>query len=394
MNTNSLNRTVYISDNLPFLKALDTESIDLVVIDPPFSKNQTFSGTLKPPLTSEESRIERELMASWGVVDPGTAYDAGLEYPDESGEDAQFDDIWNFQVRVYEDWMERLESVCPGAYWLIQSTRYTHGDGTAAYIAFMVERMLEIRRILRPTGSVFLHCDHEADAYLRQMMDAVFGAANFRNQIVWQRAATKKGSMTRALANDADYILWYAKSDRVRLRVEGITTPYDMENLDEKTLTKYSMKDTQGRRIQLTSIVAPGSSNGESGKTIVFGDEVLSPPLGQHWRVPGGRKPGESMQGGFNRLWNEGRLKQASPGALPRYVRYLDEQRGRFLNNIWVDIPNINSMAKERTGYPTQKPQALARRIIEAGSQPNDLVLDCFAGCVREKELTYQWQRN
>ena len=237
MNTDSLNRTVYISDNLPFLKALDTEIVDLVVIDPPFSKNQTFVGTLRPPLTSEESRIEQELMASWGVVDPGSAYDAGLEYPDESGEDAQFDDIWNFQVRIYKDWMEQLESVCPGAYWLIQSTRYTHGDGTAAYIAFMVERMLEIRRILKPTGSVYLHCDHEADAYLRQMMDAVFGAANFRNQIVWQRAATKKGSVTKALPNDADYILWYAKSDKARLRVEGITTPYDMEDLDDKTLT-------------------------------------------------------------------------------------------------------------------------------------------------------------
>ena len=128
----------------------------------------------------KKAALNVSLMASWGVVDPGTAYDAGLEYPDESGEDAQFDDIWNFQVRVYEDWMERLESVCPGAYWLIQSTRYTHGDGTAAYIAFMVERMLEIRRILRPTGSVFLHCDHEADAYLRQMMDAVFGASKFQ----------------------------------------------------------------------------------------------------------------------------------------------------------------------------------------------------------------------
>ena len=90
---------------------------------------------------------------------------------------------------------------------------------------------------------------------------------------------------------------------------------------------------------------------------------------------------GSLCKGASTAYGMRGRLKQASPGALPRYVRYLDEQRGRFLNNIWVDIPNINSMAKERTGYPTQKPQALARRIIEAGSQPNDLVLDCFAGC-------------
>ena len=179
LNTDHLNRTVFISDNLPFLKALDSESVDLVVIDPPFGKTQTFVGTLKPPLTADERRVERELMESWGVVDADTAYDAGLEYPDQSGTTAMFEDIWDFSIRVYRDWLDSLQGVCPGAYWLIQSTRHTHGDGTAAYIAFMVERMLEIRRILKPTGSAYLHCDHEANAYLRQMMDAVFGESNF-----------------------------------------------------------------------------------------------------------------------------------------------------------------------------------------------------------------------
>ena len=168
LNTDDLNRTVFISDNLPFLKALDNESVDLVVIDPPFGKKQTFTGTLKPPLSGDEKRIERELMASWGVVDQDSAYDVGLEYPDQTGTTAKFDDIWNFRVRVYKDWMDSLKAIRPGAWWLIQSTRHTHGDGTAAYIAFMVERMLAISRILKPTGSVYLHCDHEANAYLRQ----------------------------------------------------------------------------------------------------------------------------------------------------------------------------------------------------------------------------------
>lgn len=175
LNTAELDGTVFISDNLPFLKALDTESVDLVCIDPPFGKRQTFEGTLKPPLTDEEQRIERELMASWGVTDADSAYDMGLEFPDQTGTTAAFADIWNFRVRVTKEWMDALQSINPAAWWLIQSTRHSHGDGHASYIAFMVERMLEIRRVLKPTGSVYLHCDHEANAYLRQMMDTVFG---------------------------------------------------------------------------------------------------------------------------------------------------------------------------------------------------------------------------
>ena len=264
-----------------------------------------------------------------------------------------------------------------------------------SYLTMMAVRLLEMHRVLKDTGSIYLHCDPTASHYLKALMDAVFGASNFRNEIVWQRAATKKGGLTRTLANDADYILWYAKSDKAQLRVEGITSPYDMGNLDEKTAKKYSSRDPQGKRFQLTSIVAPGDSEGESGQPIRFGDDVLPPPAGQHWRVPGGRQPGESMQDGFKRLWDEGRLRQTQLGRLPRYVRYLDEQPGRRLNNIWVDIPNLNSMAKERTGYPTQKPLPLLERIINTSSNPGDVVLDPFCGCatacVAAELLNRQW---
>ena len=142
LNTDNLNRTIFIGDNQPFLQALDTESVDLVVIDPPFSKNQTWAGTLKPPLTEGEKRIERELMDNWAIYDPETAYDPGLEFPDLEGINASFEDIWNFRIRVYKEWMDELQNLCPSAYWLIHSTRHSHGDNTAAYIAFMVERMM------------------------------------------------------------------------------------------------------------------------------------------------------------------------------------------------------------------------------------------------------------
>lgn len=108
LNTENLNRTIFISDNLPFLKSLDSESVDLVVTDPPFGKTRTFVGALDPPLTADERRIERDLMAGWGVSDADSAYELGLEYPDQTGTTAQFSDIWDFRVQVYEDWLERL----------------------------------------------------------------------------------------------------------------------------------------------------------------------------------------------------------------------------------------------------------------------------------------------
>lgn len=355
LNTDTLNRTVFISDNLPFLKSLDNESVELVLIDPPFGKTQTFVGTLRPPLTAAERRVERELMESWGVVDEDSAFGAGLEYPDQTGTTAKFDDIWDFSRRIYKDWLDALEGVCPGAYWLIQSTRYTHGDGTAAYIAFMVERMLEVRRVLKPTGSVYLHCDHEANAYLRQMMDAVFGARNFQNEVIWQR--TRAHSDSGRYGRNADTILFYSKGHRW-------TWNKQYQDYDEKYLkSHYRYKTADGRVYRTDNLTATGLSGG--------GYEYEWNGVVRIWRLPLER---------MEQLDTEGRIRHTRNG-VAEYIRYLDEMPGVPLQTIWSDISAINSQAHERTGYPTQKPQALAKRIIEASSNPGDLVLDCFAGC-------------
>ena len=295
LNTDTLDGTVFISDNLPFLKSLDNESVDLVIIDPPFGKRQTFEGTITPPLTADEQRIERELMETWEVYDAATAYELGLEYPDQSGTTAKFEDIWSFRRRVQQGSMERFREVCPGAYLLINATRRTHSDGIAAYIAFMVERMLEIKRVLKPTGSVYVHCDHEANAYLRQMMDAVFGKDNFRNEIVW---AYRTGGVSRKYwPRKHDTLLFYVRSDS-----------YDHRPLQERVYYEKPF---------FTSDV----------------DE-------------------------------EGNI-------------YADV----YIRDVWDDIKPLINVSGERTGYPTQKPQTLAVRMIEASSDPGDLVLDCFAGC-------------
>ena len=379
LNTDNLNRTIFISDNLPFLRALDTESIDLVVIDPPFGKRQTFTGNLRPPLTSDENRVERELMESWGVHNPKTAYDLGLEYPDQEGTTAKFQDIWKFQERIYEDWMDALKNACPAAWWLIQSTRYTHSDNIAAYIAFMVERMIEVKRVLKPTGSVYLHCDHEANAYLRQMMDAVFGQSCFRNEVAWKRTGSHGGAKGWGPIHDT--LLFYSKS--AKYTWNRTYQEYDAEYIEKY----YRHKDERGE-FRLVTLTGAGTRRGDSGDSWRGVNPTSS---GRHWAVPRtalqNAYPNRTDLDGLTTQEKLDLLDDASliywppRGKVPQQKRYLDEGRGVPIQDVITDIRAIGSHAKERTGYPTQKPQALARRIIEASSNPGDLVLDCFAGC-------------
>ena len=307
-NTDALNRTVFISDNLPFLKSLDTKSVDLAVIDPPFGKNQNFTGRLRPPLSKQEREQEQDLMVNWGVYDVASAYELGVEYPDQTGETALFREVWRFERVLQQEWWDAVRDT--PIWWLIESTRRTHDEDTAAYIAFMAQRMVEIRRILKPTGSVYMHCDHDANAYLRQMMDAVFGASNFRNEIIW--AYTGPSNTRRWFPRKHDTILFYAKSDDAVFNRDAVRIPY--------------------KRMSGT---------------------------------------------GHNSLARGDRTDEEVKAAEAEYAKL-----GKVIEDYWTDIAGGGHIPiNERTGYPTQKPQALAQRIIQASSNPGDLVLDCFAGC-------------
>ena len=327
---NAVNRGVYIADNLDFLRSLNSECIDLVIIDPPFGKNQTFSGRLKPPLTEKEREVESSLLESWGITDIDGAYDRGIEYPDQEGQTAKFSDIWRFERVLDEDWWESEQQSDSAVYWLIESTRRTHGNATAAYIAFMARRMAEIWRVLKPTGSVYLHCDHAANAYLRQMMDAVFDRSNFRREIVWNlKTASGYKTSTDNFVRSHETILYYRKD-----RSGGVFNK-TYSDYSEKYMSRFRKSDEQGRR---------------------YRDD----------------------RGGGRR-------------------QYLDESPGIPMTDVWDDIMPFqqHSSSPEVTGYPTQKPQALARRMIEASSNPDDIVLDCFAGCayvpVAAEELGRRW---
>ena len=209
---NAVNRGVYISDNYEFLRRLNSESIDLVNIDPPFKKNETFAADrLKPPLTQDELDNETRLLHHWGITDARTAAKMGIQWPGDSRVRGGYKDIWSWENDIHEDWLYELESQHEPISWLIEATRYVRDESTAAYLCFMAIRLIEIKRVLKPTGSVFLHCDQDANAYLRQLMDAVFGKECFRNEIAW--CYTGPSNTQRWLPRKHDTILFYSKSE-------------------------------------------------------------------------------------------------------------------------------------------------------------------------------------
>ena len=340
---NAINRGVYIADNLYFLRAINTESVDLVCIDPPFAKNETFGrkkandkDPLKPPLTPAERDNELRLLASWGIKTPADADAARINWPETA-----YKDFWSWENDIHEDWLVDLRRTHEPIADLINVTRYTHSEGTAAYLCYMAIRLLEIHRVLKPTGSLYLHCDHTANGYLRQLLDAVFGKENFRNAIVWHY--NKWTNAAAYFQRNHDTVLFYAKSAATQYNKQFVMTPHK-----ERTIARGWDRNV--------------------------------------------------VQGGVRQLLVYDREKAAKEMSKDKYDRVVfrdDNDDGTAMSDVWVDINYLSSGSKERTGYPTQKPVALAERIIAASSNPDDVVLDCFAGCayvaVAAERLERRW---
>ena len=210
---NGINRGVYIADNLDFLRAVNTASVDMVCIDPPFAKNDTFTGDkLRPPLRQDERDNEFRLLKEWGIATPEQADAAGIAWPDDPKARGGYKDTWAWDEDIHADWVDSIDATHPAVNMLIEATRQIHGDGIAAYLAFMDIRLFEIHRILKPTGSLYLHCDHTASGYLRQLLDGVFGKDNLRNEIAW--CYEKPRSASKIFRQNHDTIYFYSKSDR------------------------------------------------------------------------------------------------------------------------------------------------------------------------------------
>lgn len=325
---------LYYGDNLEVLRRhIPDESVDLVYLDPPFNSNADYNVLFAE---ADGSRAAAQIEA--------------------------FGDTWRWDQAAAAAFQETVEQGGEVAKAMVAFQTLLGDSNMLAYLAMMAPRLIELRRVLKPTGSIYLHCDPTASHYLKLLLDSVFGPENFRNEIIWLRTAAKGSSMNR-LPSNHDVILAYARTPDSEWN--EIIIPYDQDDLDAKTAKKYAKQDPDGRLYQLTSLLHP-----EQGKRPNLDYEIMGVRRTWRWSK-------ERMAAAID----EGRVVQTAPGMVPRQKRYLDEQKGRLVGDVWSDIGPLNSQAAERLGYPTQKPVALLERIISAGTDPGDVVLDPFCGC-------------
>lgn len=325
--------TLYYGDNLDILRHhLQAESVDLVYLDPPFNSAQSYNVLFQ----------EKDGAAAASQIQA-------------------FEDTWRWNLeseRAYQELVTRPGKVSE----VMQAFRTFLGpNDMMAYLAMMAPRLVELRRVLKPTGSLYLHCDPTASHYLKLLLDAVFGSDNFRSEIVWRRNASK-GLAFKGYPRNHDTLLYYGRGENLTFNRPYLT--YDPDNLDDKTGAKYKYRDPDGRIYRLSDVTNPNRNR----PNLTY--EFLG--MTKVWRWTKER---------MLQAYKDGIVVQTRPGAVPQMKRYLDEQEGRPIDTVWNDIPPINSQAKERLGYPTQKPVALLERIIQASSNPGDVVLDPFCGC-------------
>jgi adenine specific DNA methylase Mod len=230
-----------------------------------------------------------------------------------------------------------------------------------AYLVMMSARIIEMHRLLKPTGTIFLHCDSTACHYLKLIMNRIFGPKSFRNEIIWKRSHSHNDGKQGAkhFGRVTDSILFYSKSNNYTWN--RLYRPYDQKYVDRD----YRRIDEDGRRYRIDNMRRPGGA--EKGNPFY---QVMG--VSRYWAYSK-----ENME----RFIREGRVVQTRPGAVPQMKRYLDEMPGVPVQNLWDDLPVINNRSKEWLGYQTQKPVALLERIISASTNPDDLVLDPFCGC-------------
>ena len=355
---NFANRTLCQGDNLPFLQGINSESVDLIATDPPFNKSKDFHAT-----------------------------------PDSLAAGASFPDRWRWEQDVQQEWVDSLEDDWPDVWRFINGVKESGQRDMAAFLCWLGVRLLECRRILKPTGSLYLHIDHTAHAYAKVLLDGIFGRENFRNEIVWKRTNAPTASDYQ-LGCVHDTLLFYAKSDQVT--VNPVFIPYT----DAYVKQNYRFKDRRGP-FQPTPLTAKGTTKGSSGQAW-RGIDITG--KGLHWVVPKAIPSGVAYPAGFAGMsslekldWldQEGLIYWPPRGNMPRFKRYLTTSDGTRASDLVVDIAGVQGASKENSGYPTQKPLALYERIIKASSNEGDVALDPHCGCattpVAAERLGRQW---
>lgn len=337
---------LWFGDNLDILqREVPDLSVDLVYLDPPFNSKAHYNVLYETPDNERETAQQTAFRDSWTW-----------------GDEAEF-------------CFERVLAAGGQVAAIINAlTVALQRSDTMAYLVMMAARLIEIHRVLRNTGSLYLHCDSTASHYLKVVLDSVFGAQNFRNEIVWKRTSAHNDGKRCGRIHDT--LLFYSKSDVYTWN--DTYQPYDPDYVE----TYYRYEDPDGRRFMSGDLAGAGQ-----GPTRKFDDKVIPPPPGRHWAYD---------QAGIDRLLKENRIFWTKNG-VPRLKKYLDEMPGMVAQDIWADkgVQPIVSWTTEGLGYPTQKSVALLKRVISASSNEGDVVLDPFCGCGTTvhaaQELKRQW---
>lgn len=339
---------LYYGDNLEVMRLhIKGETVDLVYLDPPFNSNTNYNVLFAE---KDGSKAASQIQA--------------------------FTDTWTWNMEsetIYTEIVMTGGKVSD----CLQAFRTFLGEcDMLAYLVMMAPRLVELRRVMKPTASIYLHCDASASHYLKILMDAVFGNQNFRNEIIWKRVHTVKGNFgqgSKFFGPNTDTLLFYSKSEEQKFN--PVFTEYSEEYLQKF----YRFTESDGRRYRLISMIGPGGAAKGNPQYEFMG-------VTRYWRYSR-----ERMQ----QLYDSGLIVQTKPGTVPQRKQYLDEGKGVGVQSLWDDIQALSASSAERLGYPTQKPQALLERIINASSNTGDVVLDPFCGCgttiAAAQELGRHW---
>ena len=289
---NFTSRTMWTGDCLDVMRGMNSESVDLIYLDPPFNSNRNYAAPIGSPAAG-----------------------------------AAFKDTWTLDELDVE-WINLIEQEYPKLYQVLLAAMT---DSDKSYLVYMAARLLEMPRLLKPNGSIYLHCDPTMGHYLKLLMDAVFGRRNFRNEIIW--CYTGPSNVLRYFPRKHDTLLFYAKTDDSRFNRDAVRVPYDKETMARR-----------GRAEGSQSIISPSVTDTEVRRD----------------------------RGEVETVFGEGKI----------------------VEDWWADITTLTNQ-RERVGYPTQKPLALLNRVIRASSNEGDMILDPFCGCatacVAAENLGRQW---
>lgn len=350
---------LFYGDNLQIMRGMSPGSVDLIYLDPPFNSKKNYNLMYKD-ITGRPVPEQADAFCDTWEMDP-QKQEVARAMPILMREHG----VEDYYVQFWRLWIRALEHTQPHL---------------LAYLIYMVERLLHMKTILRSTGSIYLHCDPTASHYIKVMMDGIFGHQNFRNEIVWKRTFAHGGASRWGDVHDT--LLFYTKSDKYTWN--RVLQAHDAEYLD----VKYRFSDKRGR-YRLVVLTGPGVTKGASGQPWRGYDPSGA---GRHWAVPKravavleeeGFKIPSGLHEQLELLYEQGfiRFPQKANGKLgvPEFKLYLPA--GQPIQDVIADVFPLNSQARERLGYPTQKPIALLDRIIQASSNEGDVVFDPFCGC-------------